>query len=108
MADSRLDVTSKDFDPEACVAVSSIDDVQLPCPDAAELGNIKKCIALVPQAVRDEMEQELGGIVLKVLLLSAMHRYPDAALCDVMFAQKRGVCAAHCKLPKHRPCLSNT
>ena len=64
--DPRLDLASEHFDPEACLNVADPSLVKVPYPNVTDLKSIKRCISLVPNAVREEVDAEIGGLKRKV------------------------------------------
>jgi hypothetical protein len=78
MADPQLDVTSEQFDADACLSVSDPSMVKLPYPNMPDLRSIRKCANLVPSSVRDEVDQELGGLTRKVSNLHIGRRAMNA------------------------------
>lgn len=63
MNDAKLDVTSEDFDADACLSVPDPAMVRLPYPDTKQLPNLFAATALVPPSTRKEVERLSGKVV---------------------------------------------
>lgn len=66
----KLALASDEFDAEACLNVADASQVLVPYPDIADLHGIRRCANLVPASVREEAEQEHGGLAPRVRLLA--------------------------------------
>eukprot|EP00892_Ulva_mutabilis_P011534 jgi/Ulvmu1/8753/UM048_0007.1 len=62
MSDDKLDVTTEEFDADACLAVADPSMVRLPYPDTKELPNLFAATCLVPPSIRAEVELLSGKV----------------------------------------------
>ena len=90
-ASGKLDLAGKDFDAEACLNEPDASVVRIPYPHITDVHGIRRCANLVPASVREEAQQEHGGLAPKVQPPATLHCNPCIAQCRIRPAPIRAL-----------------